>query len=434
MKLTKTAAAFLLSALLILTMMPAAAWAEASESAPGGKAASAGELNQALGGQHEVTGNKVTLRENVILGRDILVKAAAPLTLDLNGKTITWDEDAFFTNRTSTDETREEPISSGIFVESDMTFTGNGTIRIERAQTSVIMPYACDVTFQGGTYEAKGEDAAAIDLYGLKKETVKLRINGGTFLGGVYSIEGAAANIEVNGGTLSSMNIKSPHIWYSGRIQPTYSGKNRLRVNGGKIGELYCEAAATAIRNGAVTRGMNVKDCSLFLYGGKISGTGLDVFGKGKFVMKGGTIRAADGEGLDLSGYASKKKKERQQATLSGGTILTEKKNAKGIAADGNVAIKLNGTKIKSVKRNGKTGISLNGKHYAVNLTLQGVKKKSTYIKGFKNGIYQIGKKGTVRVGKRTKVYAPKAKKKSYIAGKKLPKKVRGNLSIKYRK
>lgn len=444
----------LLAAALLL---PASVFAESEEqpvNAPGGGAATAEELNQALGGNHEVAGDTVTMQADVNLEKRIDLKTYKSLTLNLNGKTIRFHK---------TDMTG----SCAINMESDLVINGKGAIEAEGTEVSAIVPNGrCSLLVQDAEIQNQGWESCGIKAVGSSVDPINIDLDGVRMQAPFDSIRGEGADISLSvkdtvinggislqcpetyidnveavsgdyngvvldnatvtrlGGEMTSATIKS------GTVQSiSFSYGSYVKMQGGTVSECRLNGIETMKMSGGTVYNVNCSRIREFmLTGGVIAGTGLDL-DRGKLTMKGGTIQSSDGEALKLCTELDDRS---CAATISGGVIQTTKNGARGVSINGASALTLKGGVIKSTApKSSSAGIYASGSKAKVKL--EGTKKGAAYIKGYKYGLYRNGK-AACQISKNTKVYAPKTAKNSYTKGKKLPKIVKGNITVKYKK
>ncbi|MCI8645820.1 MAG: hypothetical protein HFE76_03255 [Firmicutes bacterium] len=449
---------FLAAGLLLALFFPATSFAESEETpiqALGGTVTSAAELNQALGGIHQTEENTVILQQDVVLESRIDLKAAASLTLNLNGKTIRFHK-------------TDEAGYCAINMESDLVINGNGTIEADGTEVSAIAPGGrCSLTIHNAEIQNRGWESCGIKAVGSAADRIHINLTGVRMQAPWDSIrgEGAVVNLSVKDTVIKGgVSLQFPET-YMDNIEAISGDYNTVVFNGGTATRLGGEMTKAIIKAGTIQsinfscrshvymRGGTVSKCrlndikttmkmsggtvygvdchhmeELTLTGGVIAGTGVDLDG-GRLVMKGGTIQASDREALKLCPSLDDRF---CTATISGGTIQTSKNGARGISIDGTSTLTLKGGIIKSTApKSTSAGIYASGSKAKV--ALKGTKNSPAYVKGYKYSLYKKGS-AAFSISKNTKVFAPKVRKSGYIRGQKLPKSIKGNLSVTYKK
>lgn len=413
--------------MLMLIIVPSAAFAETvsdTPAQPGRIVNCAEDLNRELGGEHMVSGNEVTLQRDVALAHTVRIQSAEPLTLNLNHKTISYEKS----------RPQDWNIPTGVFaLSSHLTVDGDGTVQTTKDNVSAIVMLDGSLTVDNAVIKTSGNEAPVISVESLDSSLSTIQINDGRLQSkdrAVLSWHRSSVNMEVNGGTIDgTVWLDSPH-----------DNKNILQINGGTVKHLYLESTSCTMNGGKILQGLEAQRSEIGFNGGTVSGKGADLE-DAKLTMKGGTISSSDAQALKLTSYLYDEKKS-DTAIIIGGTISTSKTGAKGIEVIGKekkqyTGIRISGGTIKSTaKKKTGSGIYAIGKNAKV--TLQGTKGKSAYIRNYKFGMYHEGiyddPPPTMAIGNYTKVYAPETKKGAYVKGSKLPKRVWGNVSIKYSK
>lgn len=443
----------LLAALLLLALcFPAAASAEsegAAIQAPGGTAASAEELNRVLGSIHQTEGNTVTLQQDVVLESRIDLKAAASLTLNLNGKTIRFHK-------------TDAAGYCAINMESDLVINGQGTIEAGGTEVSAIAPGGrCSLTIYDAEIRTLGKDSCGIRAVGSADDRIHINlagvrmkspqdsirgegavvnlnvanvaIEGGiflqfpeTYIDNVEAISGDYNTVVFNGGTATRLSGEMTNaVIKAGTIeQMRWRYKGKAELLGGIISEeLLVDGSKMTIKRGTINRITCVRNGTLIMTGGTVAGEGIDL-SNSRLELKGGTLQSFDREGIKLSNES--------RAVISGGRMQTSKNGARGISIDGTSALTLKGGIIKSTApKSTSAGIYASGSKAKV--ALKGTKNSPAYVKGYKYSLYKKGS-AAFSISKNTKVFAPKVRKSGYTRGQKLPKSMKGNLSVTYKK
>lgn len=199
---------------------------------------------------------------------------------------------------------------------------------------------------------------------------------------------------------------------------------SKAELLGGTISEdLLVDGSKMSIKGGTINKITCMRKGTLIMTSGTVAEEGMDV-SNSRLELKGGTLQSIDREGIKLSNES--------RAVISGGRIQTSKNGARGISIDGASALTLKGGIIKSTApKSISAGIYASGSKAKV--ALKGTKNSPAYVKGYKCGLYKKGS-AAFSISKNTKVLALKVRKSGYTRGQKLPKSMKGNLSVTYKK
>lgn len=412
--------------ILVIAMLPQSSFAQSDMAASVVPITSLDQLNQALGGVHTVNGNKISLEDDVLMDTTIEIQLPEPLILDLNGKRILYDrEDAGHSGIWG--------LESAFILKSNATIDGNGAIETTKHGVAAIEMVGCTLTVNNGTIKTLGGDSPTVVVNSFDKDLSTIIINGGTLTSkrdfAIDSRNGAIADVQINNGSINgSIILKQPYS----KDMAEFSGKNKLEVNGGTVHKIFCGSTLCNIKSGTVSQGLWSDYSDITMSGGTVSGSGVLVE-YGNFTMTKGKIYSTDKQGLKLDASSSDKQ-TKYKSHISGGTITTSKKDARGITFmgnhEGNAELKLSGGTIRSTSKNSSgAGIYALGKNITV--LLQGTPGGTGYIKDYKYGLCKK-RLAQVSLGKNTRVYAPKSKKAGYTKGQKIPQNIIGNVTIKY--
>lgn len=406
--------------IMFLTLMICTGSSFADTAAAGGTVGTAEELNAALGGNHIVTGNTVALQDDVTIPQDVSVSienASSELTIDANGRSV--------------------KIGKGISVSgSSLTISGNGSFDADVSGSSdhiFGVQNGSTLIIENGTFKTAGSPVIYLGYHDSKlKETVI--VNDGDL--GDYSINAAdygTLALTVNGGKVGKVrtgfeNTAGKHVVTvkGGIVEGIEPFNTKVVVTGGEIGAGGVVTGDLGgsfdlqVKSGKIT-GPVKGGGKLTMTGGSISNTGCSI---GALVMKDGTISSSGSYGVVV--YSGK-----TSCSMSGGTIKTTKKGAKGIVLKYKKQLTLTGGTIKG---NSGTGIYVQGgsKKQIASLVFKGAKGKKAVIRGYSKAV--AGKKGYSKISLKTHtmVKAPSTRKKAYYKGQKMPRVFKGNLTSKY--
>lgn len=197
---------------LILTLLPATALAGDEDTQPTVRTSVTDEETLRKAIEDASAGDVIQLSSSFAITKPISVEKE--LTLDLNGKTISVENDIWDM------ETAAYSLVS-VSKEGDLTITGDGTL------------------------QAKENDSYAVDV----RQGGKCTIQSGTFVGNVHSVYVLQGTLVVNGGTFSVQQIFSEDQPYqfvlNCRDENYKNGTANITVNGGsfvKFDPYNCEA------------------------------------------------------------------------------------------------------------------------------------------------------------------------------------------------
>lgn len=425
--------------------------------APGGEANDIQEVNVALGSCHEVKGNTITLKDDVLLcHRFFMNDIPQQVIIDADGHTISAIGEA----------KGEEGTCYNIFNihNCKLKLTGNG---IYRPDNLVIAGYSpCDIVIDNGDFDYVNN--AKIRLYGwlLKsKERVSVTINGGDFGDGVavnnglydpaeweddgtYIKSDPPVDITINGGVMDKVAIESG-CYYDKLYDAHYSGAGRVKIpedSKARINELICIGSEGLISGGEIGILKLKGGAKVTMKGGSINGhvSMGDINQRWKydsftFKMLGGEIRTDDDYAISITSDL-----KRVACIIAGGSITTTRKGAKGILLSDMARVELTGGSITSENGDGSAGIYIDGhtknwngkfkKKHRPEAHFKASKKSTFKINGYKYGCYVKKDRGKTLVMPHTMLKIPGARKKKYYSGQKIPMRIKGNILMKYSK
>ena len=206
------------------------------------------------------SGEKVVIGSDVALTEPLIIPAVGPVTLDLNGKTLSGEKDSFG---------GEGQPDSLIIVDngSSLTVTGNGTIQSSVNGIKMTQKDTYDaakpakLVVENGTITAG--DSYAIAGNGLRHNT-DITINGGTISGVEFGVEMRAGNLNITGGSINApldkFEVKpngngSTSIGVAVAVVPHTTGKNvTVNISGGTLtGKRALNEAKVETNSGAVS-------------------------------------------------------------------------------------------------------------------------------------------------------------------------------------
>ena len=417
--------------------------------APGGNIDNVQELNVALGGENKIEGdNTVVLKDDVVLENPINISnAKASLTIDMAGHKMTC----------ATENNQKWLIE---VASSKLKITGKGIF--EGCWRAIMLAEAGNVTIDSGTFKI---DAVCVSAVNHNVHS-HITINGGQ-LGGhsIYGFGPGTTNITINGGSVNEINL--PTAEYGDHHG---MASHKICVNGGTVGaisdgdgdmiyptgDLYLRGGKivgnVAVYKANITGGEISGDLycyeKLKMTGGEISGdlccyeklkmTGGKIFGEvfthGPFEMTGGKIISNQRYALHIE--------DKTKGVITGGIIKTTRKGAKGIIIKGGLyttKLTVSGGQIVSENNNGSAGIyvycpKVEKASYQGSAVVEyhAKKGKTAHVKGYKYGMYRKTLNNTkAKLSKYTRLKAPEKRKASYYAGQKLPRIIRGDITVK---
>lgn len=405
------------------------------------------QMNEALGGNHKIKGNRLILQSDVTLDTkcDIAIQSTKPfeMTLDMNGKTIRNKSGIFFKTEvpynvklrkwTFTVTGSGKLVSDyGMFVDSN----GNGRTDLVLAgdvdyhASGFLFSIEGSITMKKGTLHKPQEDKNSANnptvyigdfvmqggkIEGAIEVVYNMEMTGG-MVGEIHGdTEGSVPEITIRGGTVKGMVDECRLVMYGGKI-----GSFRAVFEGGLGLHLY---------GGTIEKGVTLGDeCGITMSGGTIKGKGVDLKGEfSEMKMTGGKIIAEDSIAVKCL-YGAKLR-------FGGGTIAVTKKNAVGIYGDATArVVLLNGT-IKQKYNTGKYAIQLTKKNpfdmKGANLYMKGEKGQKIHTTGFKYALKRNAA-SKVSMSKHTKISCPQNSKKNYTSSSKLPTSIKGNMLVKF--
>ena len=391
------------------------------------------ELNGALGGGHEVEGNSLVLEHNVDLSDEIIriTETETELKLDLNGYNILKDVP---------EEETSFPVLFSVN-NADFRLMGDGTLRINSGSSkySNVISYedGANVVIDGGTIEPDDNRAAIQNdgnaEYGSKAST--LTINGGKIKGiiadsGRYSY----GKYVINGGEINELAI--PYA-------------EQVTVNGGTIGNLN---SGNITLNGGIIGKLRIEDGNWWKDSSKVKGgeitSGIVLAGQGITKLLGGTIYG----GVKIEGMNYLLKEYPVRLVLDGSRVIYDTKLGTGIRVSGAARIKLISGEIYSTKTGRSSGKRARAGVYIEKQRKKGKDESKVYfqaakdrklkIKGFTSALYRESTKSKVAIKAHTKLTVKKYDSKKerltnknvkYVKGSKVPRFIRGNMTVSYR-
>ena len=291
-------------ALVLALGLTATVWAEGDGTASGSMTG-ADFLAKAKDGVITLAGN-VTILEST----QVTIPANTAITLKLNGKTLTVNEDC------------------GIYVKGSLTIEGEGTI------TSSVTPIQIDggsLTLNSGKIESTGN----YGTYALNGGSVT--VNGGEIKSKWAALSGnnttGTMNFEINGGTLTAE--EGPAIYMPNQVKLTITNGT---LNGGvslRMGQVDISGGTINATKGSIDDPKEYYNYSgnawlpdaLYVFGGTYNSE--DAHGNAlKLNITGGTFNCENGQGSAVAIYDLGRVAQAQSVDISGNAVL--KTNATG--------------------------------------------------------------------------------------------------------
>jgi len=211
----RTIIAAVISAAMIIAMIPAASFAVTPEKTGALTVATAEQMYEALGGSSSIhedpgNGNVVKLTEDVNLNNTTIKVTAGDITIDLNGYDIIFNETADNKN------IRGFQLSGGNVTVTDTSASGSGKIRTDTARAKLFYVEKGTLKISAGNVAATGSRSYGIYIRNSKYAKVTLQ---GTE-GQKTSIAGTSYAIKQNGrgkakiGSAAKVTIKKTSYYY----------------------------------------------------------------------------------------------------------------------------------------------------------------------------------------------------------------------------
>lgn len=294
----KKVTSILMAFVLMLTLIPTA-WAE-------GKSA---------GTMPELKGDTYTLTEDVTIDK-LTINANDTITLNLNGKKLTVNEDC------------------GVFVQGELTVTGDGTITCAKTPIEVVGSDA-KVTVENGKVISTKDYA----IYAAEGGTIV--VNGGEVKGLYGALSGnnttGNMNFVVNGGVVTAE--QGPAIYMPGQVELTVTGGT---LNGGvslRMGQVNISGGTF----NAITTGIDMPTAdvsgkpayaysgnvwfpdALYVIGGTYTSDDAQYGNSLNLNITGGTFNCANDKGSAVAVYDLGKVAQKMGVTISGNVVMTNK-------------------------------------------------------------------------------------------------------------
>lgn len=296
----KKVTSILMAFVLILTLIPTA-WAE-------GESAGTGTMP-------ELKGDTYTLTEDVAIDK-LTINANDTITLNLNGKKLTVNEDC------------------GVFVQGELTVTGDGTITCAKTPIKVDGS-AAKVTVESGKVISTGDYA----IYAAEGGTIV--VNGGEVKGLYGALTGnnttGNMNFVVNGGVVTAE--QGPAIYMPGQVELTVTGGT---LNGGvslRMGQVNISGGTF----NAITTGIDMPTDTvgkkpayaysgnvwfpdaLYVIGGTYTSDDAQYGNSLNLNITGGTFNCANDKGSAVAVYDLGKVAQQMSVAISGNVVMTNK-------------------------------------------------------------------------------------------------------------
>ena len=395
---------------------------------------SAEDMNNALGGDHVVEDDTVILQHDVELDNTYLVvKKGKEIVLDTNKKKVIFN--------VSNDN--EFGIAFCVYGGS-MKLTGNGYVQVNDEKGDPGYSIVFSLTHGGKLTIDSSTVIPGVFGYAIVNEEsgedfsspmqCSLKINGGRIKGMIYDYPYASGIYEINGGFIEEFNVKysdKPVSIYGGAIQKMDSGY--VNITGGIIGNARLNERYDHV---SVIKGGTIKH-------------GLEICGYGCTKLLGGTIE----DGVRINGSSTLRYQKSPRLILDGSKIIYDSESGFGIQIfDGATKLKLISGMIYSSESGTRFGsgaraaVYVEKKEYGDDdeskVYFQAVKGRKLVIKGFGSALFRETKKTKVVIKPHTRLTAKKydAKKKDftnksvrYVKGSKIPRFIRGNMTVSYK-
>ena len=296
----KKVTSILMAFVLMLTLIPTA-WAE-------GESVGTGTMP-------ELKDNTYTLTEDVTIDK-LTINANDAITLNLNGKKLTVNEDC------------------GVFVQGELTVTGDGTITCAKTPIKVD-GNAAKVTVENGKVISTKNYA----IYAAEGGTIV--VNGGEVKGlyGALTGNNTTGNMSfvVNGGVVTAE--QGPAIYMPGQVELTVTGGT---LNGGvslRMGQVNISGGTF----NAITTGIDMPTAdvsgkpayaysgnvwfpdALYVIGGTYTSTDAQYGNSLNLNITGGTFNCTNDKGSAVAVYDLGKVAQQMSVTISGNVVMTNK-------------------------------------------------------------------------------------------------------------
>jgi hypothetical protein len=294
----KKVTSILMAFVLMLTLIPTA-WAE----------------GESAGTMPELKDSTYTLTEDVTIDK-LTINANDTITLNLNGKKLTVNEDC------------------GVFVQGELTVTGDGTITCAKTPIEVVGSDA-KVTVENGKVISTGD----YGIYAAEGGTIV--VNGGEVKGLYGALSGnnttGNMNFVVNGGVV--MAEQGPAIYMPGQVELTVTGGT---LNGGvslRMGQVNISGGTF----NAITTGIDMPTAdvsgkpayaysgnvwfpdALYVIGGTYTSTDAQHGNSLNLNITGGTFNCTNDKGSAVAVYDLGKVAQKMSVTISGNVVMTNK-------------------------------------------------------------------------------------------------------------
>lgn len=294
----KKVTSILMAFVLMLTLIPTA-WAE----------------GESAGTMPELKDSTYTLTEDVTIDK-LTINANDTITLNLNGKKLTVNEDC------------------GVFVQGELTVTGDGTITCAKTPIEVVGSGA-KVTVENGKVISTGD----YGIYAAEGGTIV--VNGGEVKGLYGALSGnnttGNMNFVVNGGVVTAK--QGPAIYMPGQVELTVTGGT---LNGGvslRMGQVNISGGTF----NAITTGIDMPTAdvsgkpayaysgnvwfpdALYVIGGTYTSTDAQHGNSLNLNITGGTFNCTNDKGSAVAVYDLGKVAQKMSVTISGNVVMTNK-------------------------------------------------------------------------------------------------------------
>ena len=429
--------------------------------APGGSVTTIDELNTALGGTHEVRGNKITLQDDVFLKDTItLDRISEGTTIDTNGKSIVSGKSV-----------------SDIFLAwgSDLTLTGGGSYHTLNKRGHCVRgvqlpstksdsePHPCTITIENGEFDLDADkNKIVIESYDPDK-SAKAIINGGNFSGGTAVTNSAfcdgdqsgaftcgPVDVDINKGESLSVFLYAPTKITGDMEETSEYGYNTITINASnsklqpRITDIMCYRTKINMKGGTIAHIRASNSSTITIDGGSVYGKGIDVLNGSKLLITGGDFSHYSSDSTDREFILLKNSIVGKKASSWMSSILDVKIYEEGgndtlktyygerridlIRIVGKSKLKMRNVQCVSTDSNKivRSAFYLDGSKTAKPiLIIQGKKGKQLSTKKFTNAIIRTNKYSGVKLAKHTLL---KAGRKKYTPKQKLPKNIKGNI------
>ena len=432
--------------------------------APGGSVATMDELNAALGGVHEVGGNKITLQDDIYLKDGVkLDNLKEEVTIDTNGKDIT-----------AAKSVKDIILAWG----TDLKLTGNGSyhtlnsrghcvkgVFVGSAKADAVS--RCTITVDDGEFDLDADkNKIVIETISGNDSAGKARliINGGSFYGGNAVIntdysdgeqgEGftcGPVDIQINKGSMSAVELRAPTKSAGDHGETEEYGANTIVISGKKnsdvnIQDIRCFRTDLTIKCGTINHIAARDGSRVNISGGYITGKGIDVINGSKLTITGGAFfhdyEAGHDEKFILLKDSVLKKSKSWASSIKGVTIYEQgggdvqkvyhgKRRLDTVCIEGKSALTVSDLKCVSDDNNKivRSAFYLEGsKSFKPVLTLKGSKKKNIKTSKYPYAYIRNDKYSRVKLTKKSLLKTKNGKK--YKSNQKLPMKIKGNITV----